>query len=210
LNEWKTGYYSIKTYSSNRNTMKFSNISFFVLFAAPIIASPLLSAPTSKERQLAKRDLLGIKFKDVIDSVVDSTNALTTAVENFNGDISESPAILEASSSLQSTIQNGTAAVQDSLSLTLAGVLVILPSVLSLNSAVEGVSNALVSKKSQFDSAGLSPVVLQQLQEQQGAAQSLVNVLITKLPPYLPTGLGEILSSPSLQALSYAISVYNH
>jgi len=198
-----------QTYSSNRNRMKLINVLYFVLFAGPIIASPLSSASTFEEKQVTERDLLGVKIKDVIDGVVDSTNALTTAVENFSGDIADSPAILEASTSLQSTIQNGTVTVQNTLSLTLAGVLVILPSVLSLNSAVEGVSDALISKKSLFDPAGLSPVVLQQLQEQQGAAQSLVNVLITKLPPYLPTGLGEILSAPSLQALSYAISVYS-
>jgi len=152
---------------------------------------------------------LGVEVKDVIDGVVDKTNALTTAVESFTGDLSAAPALLEASSGLQTTIENGTATVQNTHSLSLAGVLVILPSVLSLNSAVEGVSRALVSKKSLADSSGLTPVVLQQLQAQQSAAQSLVNVLITKLPPYLPTGLGEILSAPSLQALAYAIKVYS-
>jgi hypothetical protein len=201
--------YSIKHSLRRENTMKLTNIFYTALFAAPILASPLSSTSTFEESQVAKRDLLGIKFKAVIDDVVESTNALTSAVEGFSGNIADSPAILEASSTLQSAIQNGTTIVQNSLTLTLAGVLVILPSVLNLNTAVESVSQALVSKKSVFDSAGLSPIVLQQLQEQQGAAQSLVNVLITKLPPYLPTGLGEILSSPSLQALSYAITVYS-
>jgi len=186
-----------------------SNVFHFALSVAPILASPLSYTSTLKEREIVERDLLGIKFKSVIDGVVDSTNALTKAVDSFSGDVLESPAILEASTTLLSTIQNGTSSVQNSLSLTLAGVLVILPSVLDLNTAVEGVAHALISKKSLFDSSGLTPVVLDQLQEQQGAAQSLVNVLITKLPPYLPTGLGEILSSPSLQALSVAIAIFS-
>jgi hypothetical protein len=189
--------------------MKLSKSLYFFLYAAPILAAPLSSTATIEERQIVERDLLGIKFKAVIDGVVDSTNALTTAVDGFSGNVADAGPILEASAALESTIQNGTSTVQNSLSLTLEGVLFILPSVLALNSAVEGVSQALVSKKSVFDSAGLSPVVLEQLQEQQGAAQSLVNVLITKLPAYLPTGLGEILSSPALAALSYAISVYS-
>jgi hypothetical protein len=197
-----------QTTFSKRNKMHLTNALHFALFAASIIASPLSPASASTN-QISRRDLLGIKFKVVIDGVVSSTNALTKAVENFSGNVLDAPAILEASTALEGTIQNGTATVQNSLPLTLDGVLVILPSVLSLNSAVEGVSQALVSKKSSFDSAGLSSLVLQQLQQQQGAAQSLVNVLITKLPPYLPTGLGEILSSPSLQALSYAIAVYS-
>jgi hypothetical protein len=189
--------------------MMLSNVLHFALLVAPILASPLSYTSTLEEREIVQRDLLGLKFKAVIDDVVGKTNALTKAVNGFSGDILESGPILDASTALQGTIQNGTAVVQNSLSLTLAGVLVILPSVVNLNSAVEGVAAALVSKKSLFDSSGLSPVVLEQLQEQQSAAQSLVNVLITKLPPYLPTGLGEILSAPSLQALSYAIAVFS-
>jgi hypothetical protein len=190
--------------------MKLSNVFHFALFAVSIIASPIPSTFAIEERQAQAQDLLGVKVKQVIDTVVDKTNALAKAVGNFKGDINDAPAILEASSALQTAIQDGTATVQNSLSLSLSGVLVILPSVVSLNTAVEGVSYTIVNKKSVIDKAELTAVVLDQLKAQQAAAQSLVNVLITKLPPYLPTGLGEILSAPSLKALAAAIFVYSH
>jgi hypothetical protein len=188
--------------------MMVQNIFYFALLAASAIASPLSYESTLETKQLSKRTFLDDTIKDVLKDVVTRTDSLTAAVRQFSGKVEDAAPILDASSGLQSSIKNGTAIIQNADTLSLTEVLVILPNVLSLNTAVEGVSTALIRKKPSFDAAGLSPIVLQQLQDQQSAAQSLVNVLITKLPPYLPTGLGEILSKPSLEALADAIAVF--
>jgi len=189
--------------------MMLTNILPFALLAASVIASPLSSYDTPlAERQLAERQLLDNTIEDVINEVVASTNSLTAAVQAFNGSLDLAPPIVTASTALLNTISTGTTTISDAQSLDLLGVLGILPSVIALNTAVEGASGALVEKKPDFDSLGLSSIVLGQLQSQQTAAQGLVNTLLTKLPAYLPSALGEILSSPSLEALAYAISVY--
>lgn len=188
--------------------MMLTNILSLALLAAPIIASPLASLPTLEERALDERTFLDTTIKDVINGVVDSTKSLTAAVESFSGKIEDAGPIVTQSTGLLDTITKGTATVQDAHDLTLVGLLEILTPTLNLNKAVEGVSGALIDKKSQFDTLGLSAVVLSQLQDQQKAAQALVNVLLTKLPLGTET-LGEILSSPSLEALANAISVFS-
>jgi hypothetical protein len=189
--------------------MIITNLLSFALLAAPIIASPLTSTPSLKERALAERSLFDDTIKDVLNGVIDSTKSLTAAVQNFSGNVADAGPIVEKSTGLLSTISSGTATIQGADSLSLLGLLGILPSVLSLNSAVEGVSNALIDQKPKFDAAGLSTVVLSQLQDQQKAAQGLVDTLLSKLPSYIPSSLGQILSSPSLEALAKAISVYS-
>lgn len=71
-----------------------------------------------------------------------------------------------------------------------------------------GVADSLVAKKTQVNAAGLTAVVLGQLQDQQKAAQGLVDTLLTKLPP-LTESLGKLLSAPSLKSLADAIETYS-
>jgi hypothetical protein len=189
--------------------MMLSNVLSFTLLAVPIIASPLSYTSILEERALTERTFVDDTIKDVINGVVDSTKSLTAAVQNFSGNINDVAPVVTQSTALLDTITKGTTTVKDADSLSLIGLLGILPSVLSLNSAVEGVSSALVDKKRQFDPLGLSTVVLSQLQDQQKGAQGLVDTLLTKLPSYIPSSLGQILSAPSLEALANAISVYS-
>jgi hypothetical protein len=186
--------------------MMLTNLLSLALLAAPIIAVPLSSV---EERALKERTFFDDTIKDVINGVIDSTNALTAAVQNFSGNVADAAPIVTQSSDLLATITNGTATVQSADSLSLLGLLGLLPSVTGLNTAVEGVSSALIDQKPKFDAGGLSSVVLSQLQDQQKGAQALVNTLLTKLPPYIPSSLGQILSAPSLDALAHAIDVYS-
>jgi hypothetical protein len=176
------------------------------LLIAPIIASPLPSALSATK--LERRNLFDDTIKSVLNSVVDSTNDLTTKVQAFTGNIADSAPILEASTGLLGTIQNGTAIVKSADTLSLIQTLAALPSVFELNTAVEGVSNALIKKKSTFDSGGLTSVVLDQLQQQKSAAQGLVDALLDKLPKYLPSSLGTLLSDPALEALDKAVKAF--
>src|ERR1700712_4928263 len=154
--------------------MMLTNLLSLALLAAPIIAVPISSV---EERALAERAFFDDTIKDVINGVIDSTNALTAAVRNFNGSVTAAGPIVQQSSNLLDTINNGTATVQSADSLSLLGLLGLLPSVEGLNTAVESVSGALIDQKSKFDAGGLSAVVLSQLQDQQKGAQALVNTL---------------------------------
>lgn len=191
--------------------MMLTNLLSFALLASPLIAAPLSSTPSIQERALAERNFLSFlddTIKDVINGVVDATNTLETAVTGWSGQVQDTAPILAGSAGLLATIQNGTATVQNADDLTIIGLLGILTPTISLNKAVAGVSDALIQKKPQVDAAGITTVVLGQLQDQQKAAQSLVDTLLTKLPP-LTESLGKILSAPSLKSLADAIGVYS-
>lgn len=181
------------------------------LFSLALLASPIIAAPLSSSA-IEKRNLfsfLDSTIKEVVEGVVDTTNTLDDAVTSWSGKIEDTGPILTGSQGLLDTINNGTATVKGADDLTLVGLLQLLPSVLSLNAAVETLTGDLIDKKPQVDAGGLTAVVLGQLQDQQKAAQGLVDTLLTKLPPLVPEALGEILSAPSLQALANAISVYS-
>jgi len=178
------------------------------VMAATAFAIPTASSTSLQHVEATKRSPFDT-IQVVVQDVVKSTNALTEAVNDFSGKVEDALPLLEASAALQTTIEEGNAKVQKSPSLLLTQVLIILPDVLDLNSAVGAVSSALVRKKGIFDEAMLTPVVLEQLQGQQGAAQTFVNTLITKLPLYMPVGLGELLSAPALLSLQYAIFVFS-
>jgi hypothetical protein len=176
------------------------------LLATPIVSIPISTVPNSK--RLSQRDLWDDAIKDVLESVVDSTNTLTQKVKAFRGKIEDTVPIVEGSAALLSTIQNGTITVKSADRLSLLEVVAILPSVLKLNSAVQGVSEALIEKKSLFDSAALTSVVLDQLNQQKSGAQGLVDALLAKMPQLLPDSLGQSLSNPSLNALDKAVIAY--
>ncbi|KAF2668128.1 hypothetical protein BT63DRAFT_479550 [Microthyrium microscopicum] len=186
--------------------MIFQSIIYAALLVTPIVTSPVSAPRAVQEETLAKRS--DDTIKNVLQDVITKTNALTAVVNSFTGDVAGAAPILTDSTDLQGSLTNGTGVINSASSLSLEGVLVLLPSVLSLDSSVEGVSNALINKKPTFDSAQLSSVVLQQLQGQQTAAQGLVTVLLGKLPSYLPSALGKALSAPALNALAKAVSTY--
>lgn len=182
----------------------------FSLLASQLTAAPL-SSPTIDQGAIAKRTLSSLiddTIKDVINNVVNSTNSLETAVLSWSGKVEDTAPILAGSNSLLKAIQTGTAKVSNADDLSLVGLLGILTPTISLNKAVAGVADALIEKKNQADAAGLTAVVLGQLQDQRKAAQSLVDTLLTKLPS-LTESLGKILASPSLKSLADAIDVYS-
>jgi hypothetical protein len=178
----------------------------FALLAAPVISTPISTVSTSKH--LSRRDYWDDNIKDVIERVVDSTNSLTQKVKAFSGKIEDAGPVVEGSNALLSTIQNGTITVKSADTLSLLEVVAILPSVTQLNSAVKGVSDALIAKKFVFDSASLTTVVLEQLNQQKNGAQGLVDALLSKMPKYLPESLGQTLSNPSLNSLNEAVIAY--
>ncbi|RDI77969.1 hypothetical protein Vi05172_g12065 [Venturia inaequalis] len=182
----------------------------FALLASQLTAAPL-SSPTIDQGAIDKRTLSSLiddTIKDVINNVVNSTNSLETAVLGWSGKVEDTAPILAGSNSLLKAIQTGTAKVSNADDLSLVGLLGILTPTISLNKAVAGVADALIEKKTQADAAGLTAVVLGQLQDQRKAAQSLVDTLLTKLPS-LTESLGKILASPSLKSLAEAIDVYS-
>jgi hypothetical protein len=170
-------------------------------------ATPLPSSGTAV--QLAERDIFDQTIRQVIDNVISGLSQLTWSVRAFDGNVSNSIPILDASSSLLNSIQVGTVLVRNADVLSLIQTLEALPATFGLNDAVKGAVDALIAKKPVFDSSGLTAVVLQQLQGQQAASQSLVDVLLNKLPRYLPSSIGETLSNPILKELSTAVQVFS-
>lgn len=210
----EVGTISAKKHLSHRSSkpkMMLTNIIInFALLASPLTAAPL-SSLSIQDRALDKRtfgSFVDDTIKDVINSVVDSTKTLETAVSSWSGKIEDTAPILSGSDGLLTTIKNGTATVSNADDLSLIGLIGILRPTISLNKAVAGVADSLVAKKTQVNAAGLTAVVLGQLQDQQKAAQGLVDTLLTKLPP-LTESLGKLLSAPSLKSLADAIETYS-
>lgn len=178
------------------------------LFSLALLASPIIAAPLTPPESTGEQSFVDTTIKDVLTSVVDSTIALSVAVKAFDGKVENAGPIVTTSQGLLDTITNGTKIVQAAQHLDYIGLIAITGPTLDLNKAVDKVSEAIVGKKPLFETAGLVPVVLEQLKGQQVAAQALVNTLLTKVP--LGTApLGETLSAPSLAGLEYAIEVYS-
>ncbi|QDS75800.1 hypothetical protein FKW77_000162 [Venturia effusa] len=191
--------------------MKPANIVYFALLASPLTTAAPLSAPVNKPRALTERHLgsfVDETIKHVIESVIDSTNSLQMAVSGWSGKVADTAPILAGSDGVLKSLKSGTATIEQANDLSLVGLLGIVIPTIHLNEAVEGVSDALIDKKPQFAAAGLSTVVLGQLQDQRKAAQAMVDTLLTKMPSYT-TSLGELLSAPSLKSLDEAIDVYS-
>lgn len=178
------------------------------LLSLAILASPIIAAPLVTPESLGEQSLIDTSIKDVLTSVVDNTIALSVSVKAFDGNIQSSAPILAATQSLLDAITNGTKIVEAARNLDYIGLIGITGPTLDLNKAVDKVSEAIVGKKPLFEKAGLVPVVLEQLRDQQKAAQTLVNTLLLKVPLGTVT-LGQTLSAPSLEGLAYAIEVYS-
>jgi hypothetical protein len=146
-------------------------------FSLPIVSMVLGAASGT---MLFERDLATIQ--NVLSTVSKAVDSLDSAVKSFSG---EPGPLTDASTSLLSALNGGVSTVKGTSSLSQNDALSVASYVQGLNTSVATVVSDLISKKSAIVSAGYGPTVLQQLQQQKTASDSLADAITSKTPEAL-------------------------
>ncbi|KXT15090.1 hypothetical protein AC579_6445 [Pseudocercospora musae] len=171
--------------------MRFS----LALFATSALASSLLSRQTTG----LPADIATIQAK---------TEALTTAIEAYQGEVSQALAVNGAAGEVNDAVQAATTTANGLPEIAQNDAIGLVNPIQDLAKAVNTSVTALISKKDAFTNAGLSGAVLSTLQTQSKASQALSDAIVSKLPAGLQ-GTGTNLAKPIADSFAAGIAAYS-
>ncbi|KAF2212217.1 hypothetical protein CERZMDRAFT_90717 [Cercospora zeae-maydis SCOH1-5] len=166
-------------------------------FTAAIFAVGALAAVRRQSGGLAEN----------IEAITTATNAVTSAIEAYNGDIQEALAVNSATGDVLTAIQAAQSTVDAATAISGDEAISLVGPTGELNMAVESSIDALIAKQPIFSSNGLSGAVLQSLQTQQEASTALTSAIVAKLPEGLQDA-GRQSSQPAADAIARGIAAY--
>ncbi|KLU91074.1 hypothetical protein MAPG_09597 [Magnaporthiopsis poae ATCC 64411] len=129
--------------------------------------------------------LAGVVERDVktINAVVTDTDTrlkeLTTAINNFNGDPAQ---LLTATTNMLNSLNKGVTDIAATTPITLNDAVTLQATVTTLQNDGNALIQALNSKKSAFENAGLCEVVFKQAGDMGDVAKKLIDTVVTKVP----------------------------
>jgi hypothetical protein len=169
--------------------------------AAPVDGEPSLDEPAAPA---------GAKSPaaTVMNTITRQLGDMKKSINGFTGETITAVPLLDSASAILATIKSGTQAVNAGGALGLVEVIAILVPLSSLNSAVGQVTQGLQAKKGQFDQAGLTFIVFDQLDGFNVEAKKLVDAILGKMPAYLPKGLTGPFAQPIVDKLQQAVDSF--
>jgi hypothetical protein len=144
----------------------------------------------------------------VMNQITRQLGDMKKSIAAFTGETITAVPLLDSASAILATIKSGTDGVMAGGPLGLLEVVAILGPLASLNSAVGQVTQALLAKKPQFDEAGLTFIVFDQLEGFNIEAKKLVDAILGKMPAYLPKGLTGPFAQPIVDKLQQAVDSF--
>jgi hypothetical protein len=150
----------------------------------------------------------GTTANDALTQITTQLGDMNQKIQGFTGDPITAVPILDSASTVLATIKRSEGKIQGAQVLGLIETIGILIPLTSLNSAVGTVTEGLVKKKSQFDEAALTAVVSDQLELFHVEAKKLIDIVVAKLPAYLPTVIAAIFYQPILDKLGTAVTAF--
>jgi len=178
-------------------------VPLFVL-ASTVFASPFGQHDGSK--QLQRRD--GKTIVAVMVKIGGQLDKMKSQVTGWDGDAEKAVDILSASTAVMETLKAGIQTIQTTDAMGLTDALNMIPATNTLNTAVDGLITALISSKPKFDAAFLSTVVFDQLELQKVASAKMVDVIVAKLPAYVPGAIGTAMSAGILASLDKGVAAF--
>lgn len=145
-----------------------------------LAAGALAETPTRVQRDapsVVERDLATIS--GVIQQVDNQLKQLSTAVQNFNGDLG---GLAGAAGAFINTLQQGTQQVEQTSEITLNEALNLQQFVSGLQSDGNALIKGLNDKKPDFEKANLCGVLLSQVDQTGTSAQKLIDAVVKKVP----------------------------
>ncbi|KAF7194810.1 Cell wall mannoprotein 1 [Pseudocercospora fuligena] len=158
--------------------MRFS----LALFATSALASSLVS----RQATGLPADIAAIQAK---------TEALTTAIEAYQGEVTQALAVNGAAGEVNDAVQAATTTANGLSEIAQNDAIALVNPIQDLAKAVNTSVTALIGKKDLFTTAGLDGAVLSTLQTQSKASQALSDAIVSKLPAGLQ-GTGANLAKP--------------
>ncbi|KXS95030.1 hypothetical protein AC578_131 [Pseudocercospora eumusae] len=171
--------------------MKFS----IALFATSTLASNLVS----RQATGLPADIATIQAK---------TEALTAAIEAYQGEVSQALALNGAAGEVNDAVQAATTTANGLSEIAQNDATALVNPIQDLTKAVNTSVTALIGKKDAFTSAGLSGAVLSTLQTQSEVSQALSDAIVSKLPADLQ-GTGANLAKPIADSFAAGIAAYS-
>ncbi|KAJ2903325.1 uncharacterized protein MKZ38_010076 [Zalerion maritima] len=143
-----------------------------------------------------------------ITEIGDESLVLNDVISSWNGHLLTAIPIIFQSTSLLSTINDGTETAEASENLTLAESIQVATAVTELQTSVNTTLETTIARKPDFDKLLLSTTILLSLNQLKDASGEFSDALVSKLPEALqPTG--ESLAAEIEDSFNYAISIYN-
>ena len=160
------------------------------IFLLASIATSAIAAPIQEETNnaLVQRDLATVQ--QVFNSIMATIDKMVGVVEKFDGSPDQLVAVQTASEEILKIMDEGTQKIKSSPTMGLMDAINIITPTGTLGGKVDGVIQALGSKKAEFDKLNVSAVVLEQLKAQRASAENLSAAILANLP--MPSLLGAI------------------
>jgi hypothetical protein len=168
-------------------------------FGLAVFASSVVSAA------IEKRDAKPIT--DALKQISTSVQAMTSAVNVFDGDAVKGAAILVQAESLLDIISKSQKTISPIDPLVLADAVQVLAPGNALITDIEKVIDALISKKAAFDKSNLSSVVTSTLQKFRSGAEALLKVITAKLPANV-SSVGDSIGKKIYENLDKGIAAF--
>lgn len=157
--------------------MRFASVVAFAIAAVPTVLGGVIA-----ENALDKR-ILGSEIADSVKRVNTSVLALDAQVTKVNsGDVNQFLPVNTAAQDLASVISKETTYVNSQEAVDLFGALNVQLSVGDLITSVQKLSKDLISIKKYADAAGVTSVVLQQVQSQKTSSGAYADAVAHKTP----------------------------
>jgi len=142
----------------------------------------------------------------VVNTISQATSDFDTTIKSFSG-ASDTTGLQAASDKVASAVKSGISTVNSAQTVTLTDAVQIQGQVQSLQTAVEGVVNDLISKKQTIYSAGAGAMVETNLQAQLAGAQALSKAISDKVPTEVQ-GLAQTLSAGIATSLGKGVDAF--
>lgn len=150
----------------------------------------------------------GAAIVAAIAAIQNSTLTLTSTVASWDGGILSSIPIVVESTSLLSTINQGTATAQQSANLSDIEAFTVGVDIYTLVTDVNSSLTTIIAAKPKFDKDLLTGIVLLNLEEEKSASASFSDAVISKLPTDL-VSTGQALAAEIAAAFAEAIDVFS-
>ncbi|KAI9713550.1 MAG: hypothetical protein M1820_000932 [Bogoriella megaspora] len=158
------------------------------------------------QSSIEKRDFITID--NALNSVNSATQTLDTAVKAFDGSIDSLLAVNTDSGNVLTAIQNANTAVAGTSPVLLAGALAVAGTTTKLVQTVDTTIDDLIDKKPAFDTAGVTSLVLSQLQQQSDASNTLGQTIKGKVP-LLAKPIADVLNAQISSAFQRGIKAFS-
>lgn len=161
--------------------MKFTISSVIALALAASTTALPTAIPTEQDhRSLSLRQAVSAKANALngkLLSINKNIGSLTTTTKGYNGGLMAATGVADKANALDSSIKSATTAVKATQKLNSADSGAVIKSVNTITPSIDATINALVSKKSQFASAGVQGIVSDQINSLKTDTSSLAVAL---------------------------------